>query len=310
MQVHWPRVMGKKTNNIFHDLATLSGAGITMQEATQICASSYQDEGNWSKVAYKLSQGETLANALGQNGLITQYEQAIIAVAEFSGKTEQALNWLATSHEKRERRVSQLRSKLIFPIAVLIIGIAAAGILALLRNPTISVLTILMLASVIIAIVIIVTRIMLNFLRNDPANVIVSVELFRYSNLYKYLFEQLLFTALVWNSRAGINFKTGLLKTSNLINSNKLKAKLKMASSYCGQGMTVAESIKMSGLPITTELQQMLKIAEESGRWEQAVDHYLKQQQVMLDMKIESALEWLPRVYYFFIVVFVGAIIV
>ncbi|MDQ7072282.1 MAG: hypothetical protein Q9N32_00260 [Gammaproteobacteria bacterium] len=78
--------MGKKTNNIFHDLAALNGAGITMQEATQILASSYQNEGDWSKVVYKLSQGDTLANALGQNGLITQYEQAIIAVAEFSGQ--------------------------------------------------------------------------------------------------------------------------------------------------------------------------------------------------------------------------------
>ncbi|MDQ7072283.1 MAG: type II secretion system F family protein [Gammaproteobacteria bacterium] len=151
---------------------------------------------------------------------------------------------------------------------------------------------------------------MLNFLKNNPANVIVNMGAFSYSTLYKHLFEQLLFTALVWNSRAGIDFKTGLLKVSNLINSKKLKTKLKMASNYCGQGLAVVESIKRSDLPITTELQQLLKIAEESGRWEQAVDHYLKQQRVMLDMKIDSALEWLPKVYYFFIVVFVGSVIV
>ena len=99
------------------------------------------------------------------------------------------------------------------------------------------------------------------------------------------------------------------MKVSELINSKTLRNKLVKASRYCGRGTGVTESIKQAKLPITSEFMQILNTAEVSGRWEETVEHYLKQKQEMVDIKIDSAIEWAPRIYYILVVVFVSSML-
>ncbi|MFW5446655.1 MAG: type II secretion system F family protein [Methylophagaceae bacterium] len=302
--------MGKENNsNIFHDLAALSGAGIAMLEAAQIIASSHVGETGWPAVISCLEKGNSLAQSLGESGLINRYEQEIISVAEFTGRTEQALVWLTRSHEKRARRVNQLKYKLILPFSVLLIGVIASSILTLIKSPNIAALPVLGQAVFILATVAIITKVALYFLQKDVSNFIANIGLFSHLSLYKHLFEQMVFGALVWNIKAGIDFKTGFISVSELINSKALKNQLVNTSRYCGQGIGVTESIKQAKLPITSEFMQVLNIAEVSGRWEKAVEHYLKQKQELVDLKIDSAIEWAPRIYYVLVVVFVSSIL-
>jgi type II secretory pathway component PulF len=298
-----------KNSNIFHDLAALNGAGIDMLEAVKIIASSHLKVTVWPVIISRIANGSTLAKALGDCGVINSYEQEIIAVAEFAGRTEQALSWLAKNYEKRLRRISQLRYKLLLPLAVLLIGIIAFSILTLVKNPEVTVLSVVSQAGIILVAVFVITKVMLFLFQKDISNFIASSSLLSHSKLYKRLFEQVFFTALLWNNKSGIDFKTGFLRLSKLTQSKSLKKRLMMASAYCGQGLTITKSIQKAELPVTIEFIQILEIAQASGRWDETVEHYLNQQQVMLDMKIDSVVEWLPRIYYLFIVAFVGSII-
>ncbi len=297
------------SNNIFDDLAILHSAGMNSLEAIQTIASSHLEITVWPSIISKISSGSTLANALGDCGIVNRYEQEIIAVAEFSGRTEQALSWLAKNYEKRLRRVSQLRYKLMLPLAVLLIGIIAFSILTIVKNPEVTVLSVLSQAGIILVIVFVITKVMLYLFQKDIFNFIANSSLLSHINLYKRLFEQVFFTALLWNSKSGIDFKTGFLRISKLVQSKSLKKRLVMTSTYCGQGLSVTKSIQKAELPVTIEFIQVLNIAEASGRWDETVEHYLNQQQAKLDMNIDSVVEWLPRIYYLFIVVFVGSII-
>lgn len=298
-----------KNNTIFHELAALSGAGITMLDAMRIVAPSPLNKTVFPDVIASLSKGDTLAKALGDSGLISRYEQEVLSVAEFSGRTEQALNWLANSHEKRVRRVRQLKYKLILPFVVLLIGLIVSSILMVLKNPNISVLAVLGQAVIVLISITIMTKLVLYFLQKDTSNFIVSRGIFRHLDFYKHLFEQMVFGALVWNIKSGIDFKTGFMKISKLMNSTTLKKKIINTSHYCGQGIGVTESIRKAKLPITVEFMQVLDIAEVSGRWEESVEHYLKQKQEILDLKIDSAVEWAPRIYYVLVVIFVSSML-
>ncbi len=297
------------SNNIFDDLAILHSAGMNSLEAIQTIASLHQEIRVWPTIISRISQGSTLAEALGDCGLISRYEQEVIAVAEFSGRTEQALTWLARAYEKRSRRVSQLKYKLILPFAVLLIGVIVSSILTLIKSPNTSVFPVLGQAIFILASVAILTKIALYFLQKDASNLVANIGSFRHLGLYKHLFEQKVFGALLWNIKSGIDFKTAFIRMSELIDSKVLKKQLVNTSNYCGQGIGVTESIKRAKLPITTEFMQVLNIAEPSGRWQEAVEHYLKHKQEMVDIKIDSAVEWAPRIYYILVVVFVSSIL-
>ncbi len=301
--------------NIFNDLATLSEAGISTLDAARRVAASYPDITAWSGVIRKLSGGHKLATALAKSGLVSPFEQEIISVAEFAGRTPQGLRGIANSYDKRRQRVGRLRAKIYLPFAILFIGIIVSSILTLAKNPDASVLMVLAQAAFKLTLAIIITKSILNLLKKDVSGFLNSsflsnAKVVHSSEFYKHLFEQTVFGALLWNIKSGIDFKSGFSRVSKLLTSKPLKNKLLSISRCCGEGVSVLESINKAQLPITAEFRQVLTTAEASGRWEHSVETYLQQQMRLLDDQIDHAFEWAPRVYYALIVLIVISVII
>ena len=87
-------------SNIFNDLATLCDAGISTFDAARRVAASHGNIKAWSSVITLLERGNTLSLALGKNKLISRYEQEVISVAEYAGRTPEGLRNISNSYDK------------------------------------------------------------------------------------------------------------------------------------------------------------------------------------------------------------------
>ena len=302
------------TNNsadIFRDLATLIEAGISVIDAAKKVALSYPSNKNWRKIISALAAGQQLNMALRSNQFISSFEQEIISVSEFSGRLPQGLRSLADSYEKRCIRINKLKSKLYLPIAVLVIAIIVSIIQAsnMSESSGDSLFVIIFGGVFWLVVVFILTHLMLTLLQKDACSWLRITSRFSQNQWYKQQLQQVIFNALLWQIKSGIDFKTGFLRIKKLFNQKLIDKQLILASRLCDKGTSVSQSIIQSRLNITNEFNQILLVAEQSGQWESTVEKYLQQQAAILEIKIASAFEWLPRIFYAFVAVYAISVI-
>lgn len=296
--------------NLFDDLATLTEAGISILDAARRVADSHPNQKAWSNVINQLERGNRLSTSLGKNGLVSRFEQEVISVAEFAGRISEGLRNIANSYEKRRLRISRLKSKLYYPFAVLLVGIIVSTILQVSKNPELSKTLILSKSIFWLFIAVTFTNLILNFMKKDACVWLELAKNYTSNEWYRLQFQQVVFGALLWHISSGIDFKTGFVRISKLIDCKPIRKKLLLASNYCGQGMSVNNAIRQAKLPVSYEFLQILMTGEQSGRWEESIKSYLVQNELKLDLKIDSAFEWAPRAYYGLIVLIVIAVII
>lgn len=296
-------------SNLFNDLATLTDAGIPVLDAAKRISASHPKIIQWSKVIPLLAKGNQLNVSLSKSGLITRYEQEVIAVSEHAGRVTQGLRSIAESYDKRRIRIGKLKSKLYMPFAVLIIAIIVSGILKVSQYPEISILSVIFTAIFYLVLALAVTKLILIFMQKEACYWLNKVRSHESNEWYQMQFQQVVFGALLWHASSGIDFKTGFARIAKLIDAKNIRKKLLLASQSCDQGLSVSESIRKAKLPITNEFKQVLITGEQSGRWEDAVEKFLEQNMLLLDIRIDNAFEWAPRIYYGLIVLLAISVI-
>ena len=289
-------------SNIFNDLATLTDAGISVLDAMKRVSSSHPTISEWPQVISLVEKGNKLNVALGKSGLITAYEQEIIAVSEFAGRLTFGLRQISESYDKRRVRIGKLKSKLYMPFAVLVIAIIVSAILRVSQNPDASILAVVFNAIVYLGLALGVTKIVLGLMQKEAVFWLNLVKSHESNSWYQMQFQQVVFGALLWQASSGIDFKAGFARIAKLVNSKNIRKKLLAVSQSCGHGLSVSESVAKAQLPISSEFKQVLITGEQSGRWEDAVSKFLDQNALLLDLRIDNAFEWAPRIYYGMIV--------
>jgi len=287
-----------KNANVFRDLATLIEAGMPVLDAARKVAVSHQNVQLWSFVIRELEAGRKLNIALSKSKLISSYEQEIISVSEFSGRLSQGLRAIADSYDIRRKRVSKFKSKLYFPFAVLAIAIVVSAIKTLTSGSQEPFFSVISNAMLWLVLSLFLTRMLSNLIQKSTSFWLQLMKNSSQNEWYQMQFQQVVFGALLWQMNSGIDFKAGFLRISKLLAVTSLTKKLKQASAYCGQGLSISQSCIRSKLPITNEFKEVLLTGEQSGQWEHSIEKYLKQQSILLDIKVDSILEWIPRVYY------------
>ncbi len=299
-----------KQANIFNDLATLCEAGISILNAARRVAASHPKIKAWSAVITLLERGNKLSIALGKHGLISRYEQEIISVAEYAGQVPEGLRNISNFYDKRRIRISRLKSKLYYPFAILLVGIIVSAILQISRNPELSKFTVFSQAVFWLIVAILANKVILNLMQKDACTWLSFAKQHSSGEWYKMQFQQVVFGALLWHNKSGIDFKMGFNRISKLIDAKHVQKKLLIASNLCGQGLSVSEAVQKANLPVSYEFQQILNTGEQSGRWEYSVGKFLQQNEILLDQRIDNAFEWAPRLYYGLIVLVVIGVII
>ena len=289
---------------IFLDLATLLAAGISVLDAAKRVYQSYPQMTSWQLVIRSLEKGVKLSLALKQSGLTNRFENEVISIAEDAGRLEQGLTFLSDSHQKRNSRVSRLRVKLYYPLAILVVGIIVSGILTIANNPSVSIIAVLLRLLAQLGVSIFLTHLLLKQLNRDACYWLSKLQSFEHKSWYKVQFQQLVFETLYWHISSGIDPKSSLNRISGLVNTQSLRKRLVRAANYCDQGSSINSAIRRANLPITSEMIQILHSAEQSGELEQTLKNQLALNQQQAELTIDNLYEWLPRTYFALVVVF------
>jgi len=291
---------------LFHDLAVLIEAGLPPAQAVKNLA---VEAGQWQLVQADLRRGHTLSRALLCQKLISRFDAELLSISERAGRLAQALTKIAEQVESRTLRVNRIKAKLLLPFFVMVIAIIVGAILQLFSDPAPSFGSVFFSALVQLIFALLLMKILFGLLSKDAGSVLSMASSCRNFDWYRLLFQQTVFTAFLWQQASGIDVKTSFQRLSTIIDNKSLKSALLNIAASTGRGVSVAESIKQCHLPLRPEFLQALHTAEATGNFSLSLERQLQFDAIKLNLIIDNFIEWLPRVFYFFVVVFAISVI-
>ncbi len=256
----------------------------------------------WSSCIAQVSKGKPLATALYSYKLINRYEKELLDVADKAGRLPEGLLHIANQVEQRQQRLSRLKVRLVYPFAILTVGILAATILQAFKSDG-NLMGAVTNGLILFAVAGMLTKLFLSLFNTDSCEVLGRFYSLSSQSWYQRLFQHIVFGCLAWQIKSGIDFKSGFLRVSRLLDHKALKQQLVKVAQHCGQGNSVAQSLAASDLPLSHDFQAILHTAEQSGEWSSAIERALQLQQQELEQSINQLFDWAPRIYYALVVV-------
>ena len=129
------RVTPLRSHDLTHlcrQLATLMQAGLPLLQSLRLMGQDAATQAS-ARAAWQLSQhieaGTSLSEGLRRNGLLDHTSQQLIAAGEASGQLDSMLARLATHREKSEALAKRLRSALIYPCLIAVVGVVVSVLL-------------------------------------------------------------------------------------------------------------------------------------------------------------------------------------
>ena len=297
-----------RDNPVLFDLAQLLDAGIAPREAAErLRGDRGGEERSLAALLTDLKRGRSLATALSAAGFATRLETEILKAAEDTGKLSEALRLVADNFEARRARASALRMRLWLPNTIVFIALAIGVVRATTAGADLS--AALFVAMTIALAVAIVTQALLACARRDASRWLAlgwRFGLQRTSALFGRYFEQTFYTLFAWQVESGRDYVSGAKILRSLIDTRSYRNAVDRYQTLIAAGGAVANALQQAELLVPGELATVIDVGEQSGRLAPALRHYLIHEGHRLDRATNGIFTWLPRIYYFFVLL-VGA---
>ncbi len=134
---------GIKTRDIViftRQFATMINSGLPLVQCLEILAEQTDNEklrGTTRQVLYDVESGNTLADSLGKHPKVfSRLYVNMVAAGEAGGILDTILLRLATFLEKNDALARKIKGAMIYPIVILLVAVAAVGILLIFVIPT------------------------------------------------------------------------------------------------------------------------------------------------------------------------------
>ncbi|NVJ61298.1 MAG: type II secretion system F family protein [Gammaproteobacteria bacterium] len=290
--------MKRTQQSPFFELATLIDAGIPPEKAIH---SLNRPDNRWQHAGQLISEGKTLSSALFNSKLIQPFEHELLKVSEASGRLNYGLHELAKISTEREASISRIKAKLFLPFAVLLVAITVSTLLSLLAQSA-SVASVIVEGVIQLLVAIAIIKLCFNVIRADTTKKLSWFSSFNSFSWYKIYFQQTLFQAILWQLDSGIDIKSALQRISMLFN-KPIKNKLIQVAKQCAKGSPLGDALKRSGLPIESHFIELIRTADETGTWSSVLTNQLKLNKELLELQLNTLVEWLPRIFYAMVVV-------
>lgn len=282
-------------------LAQLLDSNIAPIEAsTRLLSICPHDKHVITQLLKSLNLERTLATSIHQAGFTSRLEYEILKVAEQAGKTSQALRFISSNIQKRQKRSRDLRTRLILPNTIIFIILTINAVQAVTARVAIS--SILITSIIVIAISISITYLLISLARRDASywlSIGWRLSLQQSSKLFRHYSDHFFFTLFYWQVDAGIDYISGAKTLSTLFDADTYQRSMTNYLHKLKNGETVTNALTDTHLLAPGELQQVISTGENSGRLTQALQHYLSTNQPKIDQSLNTLLTWIPRIYYF-----------
>jgi type II secretory pathway component PulF len=246
-----------------------------------------------------------LASGIYRAGFCSRVEHQFIRIAETSGKLGVALRFVSNNLVKRQQRAKQLRARLLLPIGALLIMLFINIIVSMTTKVPLS--TILFNITLVIIVIITSSQLLLIAARQDASRWLSlgwTLRLHDNSKLFQRYFENLFFTLFCWQIEAGIDYISGSEALKSLLSAKSYAKTIDKYQKLISAGNGIAFSLIQTHLIKTAELKKVAVTGEESGRFSQALTHYLISEGHRLDSTSDTIFTWLPRIYYLFMIIY------
>jgi len=286
-------------------LAKLLDVGLSPLEAVQrlrtICP---DDELAISHMTRGLKLGRSIANVAHDAGFTSRLECEVLKVAENSGKLNEALHLIADNFHQRKKRTSALHTRLLLPNFIMLIILAISVVQALVTNSDI--FFVLLKVILIMLFLLVFTKTLLSFVRDDATQWLSlgwRLGLQKSSILFRRYSEYTFFTLFSWQLEAGVDYISGAKTLETLINADSYRQQIRHYKKLVSEGNGVTDSLLSTDLMMPGELAQVVKTGEHSGRFSQSLMHFNIAEGLRLDQTTDTIFIWIPRIYYFVILV-------
>lgn len=124
-------------SHYFHSLGLLLQAGIPLPRALELSRTllSTPLQQAADAAALAVDQGQRLSSSLERNGLITPVALRLIQAGERSGQLATMLSQAADFHDRRIRQATELLTRILGPVLMIVMGLLIGGIVVLLYLP-------------------------------------------------------------------------------------------------------------------------------------------------------------------------------
>lgn len=292
----------------FSALATLLNAGVTPAEAITILRKQYTClRPELARMANALKAGQSLHQAFSATRLLHTIDLEILLTAEQAGKTGDAIKFIGKRFNSRVSRLKKIKSQLILPTLIFILAIIIGFVLQVV-NQTASVgAASLQSILYILGFTIIMKAIFAGVNRDSITwmKLLSRVGMVSWFHLVQRCFEYTWLTLFLWQHTSGIDWVTATKRISNLTSANSFQQKIHASTIALQQGQSLSKALTLSGVPISHTAMLTLRTGENSGNMEQSLQPYLTLEAERLNDAIQLLTDWLPRLCYAFIVLFV-----
>lgn len=136
------KVLDSLATSVFcENLAMMLAAGINSDEAVSLLVGDSQDGPFFEAardVSDRMSNGETLADAMRGSGRFPIYAVSSVQAGETSGRTEQTLRALANHYAEQSKIESRISSAIVYPTVLLLLMTAILAVMVFAVLPTFS----------------------------------------------------------------------------------------------------------------------------------------------------------------------------
>jgi len=274
---------------LYLQLSRLEASGIPIQQAMAM-----MDQGETGKRAQValtyLKRGKPLSEAGARAGLFVGLDATLVKVAEAGGILAEIFRQLAQFYEEKARQARQVKSRLILPVTVLLLAIFIQPFPALFLGK----ITIGGYLIATVGLIVKLALIIFVFLHFWDR---LEMKVPYFGRWYVRRRMRDFVQSLGLMLQAGLPILEALPKAFQLVENVSLRQRLELISRSLQKGETFAQAFsQVEGInPLAI---QLVFTGEEAGRLADMMLHYAKLESEEIAMHNEMLAEWIPRIVY------------
>jgi type II secretory pathway component PulF len=286
---------------LFTQFNTLERSGIPLLQALPIIGGQVPAllQKKLQRLTQWLQRGTSLADAGRRSGVFLDWEARLIGAAESAGSLQTVFTQLSEHYRTRATRLRRLKTRLVYPYAVLIIGILLLPLPSLVAGDIGAfgyfLRTLLPLIGFFVGVRLLAGAYR-RTLAGEPGGL--SDALVFDIPLIRRQLQRDVLAALAMLLRAGLPAIEALELTRDSCASSALRAKLVAALSAVNSGVGVADALADADLLEDDYASGLINTGEAAGRLDEMLGYYVARLDEKLQSQLDMLAEWFPRVVY------------
>ncbi len=295
--------------NRWLQLSTMLGAGIAPATAVKsLTKIPHRDNQAFARVADLLARGQSMSAALQRSKFLSKHDLASINNAEKVGQLADGFDYIAHDHLTRFRNRRSLETSFLLPQVILLIAAIAALSIRIFQYGQ-SLISAIVEVSVVVIVCLLATRLFM-VLWSLNSRVWLSwlwpiTIIKRNSVWFQNHFEYHFYRHLNWQLGASVSAAEALQNCDKLISNTVYQQQLRNAADSAASGQSISASLINADLVLSVRMGQAIMVGHETGVFDSSLKSELSWLKSKIEARTQEQIKWLPKVYYFMVVVVV-----